>query len=103
MAKQSLYAIFDRASGVYDGPLRGQADGVVVREFTDMCVGDTHKISQHPEDYTLFKLGEFNDGTGELEPMTPVKLINGAEAVANSRKVNGAKLQEVDKEISANA
>jgi hypothetical protein len=35
--------------------------------------------------------------------MTPLKLINGAEAVAQSRKVNGAKLQEVDKEISANA
>jgi hypothetical protein len=28
--KQGLYAIFDRASGVYDGPLRGQADGVVI-------------------------------------------------------------------------
>ena len=101
--KQGLYAIFDRASGVYDGPLRGQADGVVVRQFCDLAVSEDHPVAQHPEDYTLFKVGEFNDGTGELEAIVPVKLINGAEAVAQSRKVNGAKLQEVDEEISANA
>jgi hypothetical protein len=101
--KQGLYAIFDRASGVYDGPLRGQADGVVVRQFCDMAVGGEHPVAQHPEDFTLFKIGEFNDGTGELVPMIPEKLINGSEAVAQSRKVNGADLREVDKEISANA
>jgi hypothetical protein len=101
--KQGLYAIFDRASGVYDGPLRGQADGVVIRQFCDLAVGDDHPVAQHPEDYTLFKIGEFNDGTGELEPMVPEKLINGGEAVSQSRKVNGAHLEEVDKEISANA
>ena len=98
--KQGLYAIFDRASGVYDGPLRGQADGVVIRQFCDLAVGDEHPVAQHPEDYTLFKVGEFNDGTGELEPIVPMKLINGAEAVAQSRRVNGAHLEEVDKEIA---
>jgi hypothetical protein len=68
-----------------------------------MAVGGEHPVAQHPEDFTLFKVGEFNDGTGELVPCVPEKLINGAEAVAQSRKVNGAQLEEVDKEISANA
>ena len=94
--RQGLYAIFDTASGVYDGPLRGQADGVVVRQFCDMAAGSEHPVAQHPEDFTLFKIGYFNDGTGELEGCVPEKLINGAEAVAQGRKVNGAELKEID-------
>jgi hypothetical protein len=74
-----------------------------VRQFVDLASGTEHPVGQHPEDYTLFKVGEFNDGTGELEACIPIKLINGIEAVAQSRKVNGAQLQEVDEEISANA
>ena len=103
MAKQGLYAVYDRASGIYDGPLRGAADGLVVRQFCDMCIGTETDISKHPEDFTLFKLGMFNDGTGEFETQPPEKLINGAEAIAQSRQVNGADLKEADMEISANA
>ena len=95
----NLYAIYDRASGVYDGPLRGQTDDVVKRQFVDMCVASDHPVSQHPEDYTLFKVGSWNDGTGELIDVVPEKLMNGAEAVTLSRKVNGAELRAVDEEI----
>ena len=101
--KTGLYAIFDRASGIYDGPLRGQADGVVVRQFCDMCVGGEHEVAKHPEDFTLFKIGVWNDGTAEIESVSPEKLINGAEAIAQSKKVNGAELKAIDEEISANA
>ena len=85
--KVDLYAVFDRCSGVYDGPIPGRADQEMMRNFTFMCGNKEHKISQSPEDYTLFKVGKWNDGTGEVEPMTPEKLINGGEALA--AKLNG--------------
>ena len=78
--KVSLYAVFDRASGVYDGPVPGRADQEMMRNFTFMCKNTESKISQSPEDYTLFKVGTWNDGTGEVAAIVPVKLINGAEA-----------------------
>ena len=52
-----------------------------------MCNNKESKVSQSPEDYTLFKIGSWNDGTGELEDTVPEKLINGAEAL--SANVNG--------------
>lgn len=79
--KVSLYAVYDRCSGVYDGPIPGRADAEMIRNFTHMCGNSESKISQSPEDYTLFKLGLWNDGTGELESIVPEKLINGAEAL----------------------
>ena len=81
--KVDLYAVYDVASGVYDGPIPGRADGEVIRNFSHMCKNGESKISQSPEDYTLFKVGRWNDGTGEVDGMAPVKLINGAEALAN--------------------
>ena len=81
--KISLYAVFDRCSGVYDGPIPGRADAEMVRNFSHMCGKPDSKLSESPEDYTLFKVGTWNDGTGELEDLVPVKLINGAEAISN--------------------
>jgi hypothetical protein len=80
--KVDLYAVFDRASGIYDGPIPGRAEGEMVRNFKFMCTNKESKISQSPEDYTLFKVGKWNDGTGELEDCVPEKLINGGEALA---------------------
>ena len=59
----NLYAVYDRCSGVYDGPIPGQSDGQMIRRFSDMAVGDT-EIGKHPEDYTLFRVGSWNDGNG---------------------------------------
>lgn len=90
--KVSLYAIFDRASGIYDGPFPGQSDGQVVRGFTDMANNPEHNIGKHPEDYTLFKVGTWNDGTGEVEDIVSEKLINGGEAVAAASGSNNLEI-----------
>ena len=81
--KVSLFAVFDRCSGIYDGPIPGRADAEMIRNFSHMCVNEESKMSKSPEDFTLFKVGSWNDGTGELEDTVPEKLINGAEAVSS--------------------
>ena len=83
--KVNLYAVFDRASGIYDGPIPGQSDGQMIRNFSDMALNADHQIGKHPEDYTLFKVGTWNDGTAELVDVVSEKLINGGECVANAR------------------
>ena len=37
--KVNLYAVYDSASGIYDGPIPGQSDGQMIRKFSDMAVG----------------------------------------------------------------
>lgn len=82
---KNLYAVIDTASGVYDGPIPGMSDGHMMRAFSDMANNKEHPIGQHPEDYTLIKVGSWNDGTGELKDTLNVALITGLEAVANAR------------------
>lgn len=85
--KVNLYAVFDTASGVYDGPIPGQSDGTVIRGFTDQAQNPETPIGKHPECYTLFKVGVWNDGTGEVEDVVNTKMISGVEAVANTGEI----------------
>lgn len=98
-----LYAIFDSASGVYDGPFRSKTDGEAQRMFIDICADADHPIGKHPDDYTLMRVGKWNDGTGHLAAEGPVKVINGIEAVAYHRDVDNTKLVEFDTEVVENA
>ena len=84
----NLYAIYDVCSGIYDGPFPGVADGAVLRDFTDMCKKKDSKMGTHPEDFTLFKVGTWNDGTGEVVDLLTEKLMNGIEAVSTSGELD---------------
>lgn len=84
--KKNLYAIIDTASGVYDGPFKGITDSQMIRVFADLCMDAEHPIGAHPEDYSLIKVGTWNEGTGEVTDLQNTTMITGLEAVAQSRK-----------------
>lgn len=97
--KTQLYAIYDTASGVYSKPIFVRADGEVSREFADLCTRAEHPYSEHPEDYSLHRLGVFDDNTGKLLDETNECLITGLEAVAASRNVKRDQI-ELDLKIA---
>ncbi len=56
-----LYSVHDVKSEAYLQPFFLQTKGQAIRSFTD-CVNDPkHQFGAHPEDYTLFELGEYDD------------------------------------------
>ena len=63
-----LYSVRDHQAG-YAQPVAFMNDGLAVRSVQD-CVrlggGDMHN---HPEDFSLYKVGSFDDVTGKIEPM----------------------------------
>ena len=83
--KKDMYAVFDTASGVYDGPIPGVSNAHMVRHFSDMATNPEHPIGQHPEDYSLVLIGVWNDGTGEVTNIPNETLITGLEAVAAAK------------------
>ena len=66
--KVKLYAVLDSASGVYDGPVPAQADGVAVRNFINMAKNPQTAIGMNPEHFSLWRVGEWNDAVGEVVP-----------------------------------
>lgn len=65
MAKLMVFALRDRQSAVFQLPMCVPAFGPLVRELTD-AVNDERNgmLYKHPEDYQLYRLGDFDDNTG---------------------------------------
>ena len=85
--KMNMYTIFDAAANVYMRPFFFQADGQAQRAFQDLSNDDNHEVGKHPEDYTLFRVGSFDDNEGKVTSQSPFKIINGAEAVGAHRNL----------------
>ena len=81
-----IYSIFDTASGMYFRPFFMQSDGQAARAFKDLSTDLEHDVGKHPEDYTLFCLGEWDDNNGEIIAEDPRRLATALEMVALHRK-----------------
>jgi hypothetical protein len=62
-----------------------------LRAFTDIATDADHQIGKHPEDYSLYRLGTWNDNKGEISPLEKECLATAQEVVASSRKVTPMK------------
>lgn len=89
-----IFCIHDAKASAYLPPFFLHSEGMAARAFYDMVVDTEHAFGKHPEDYTLFYIGEYSDLTGEIESKTKKSLGNGvdfldkqgidiAEAIAN--------------------
>lgn len=82
------YTIFDSASGAYSRPFFTGADGDAVRQFGDIASDADHPVGKHPEHYSLFRNGSFDDNTGQYNAEKPEHLANAHELYAQGREIN---------------
>ncbi len=80
-----IYSIYDTAVGAYMRPFVSQADGDATRAFSDLIGDAEHPVGRHPEDYSLFRLGGFNDQDGKVIGDGPECLCTGMEMIALKR------------------
>lgn len=62
------YCVFDSKAEAYMAPFFFQTNGQAIRAFSDLANNKSSTVAQHPEDFTLFSIGFFNDEDGSLEP-----------------------------------
>ena len=96
----NMYSIFDTATGAYMRPFFMNSDGQALRAFSDLVNDAEHPIGQHPEDYSIARLGTWDDKTGESSPEPVQYLATGLEIQAQSRKVNSGNIAALEKEVS---
>ncbi len=79
--KSKMFVIYDSKAEAYLQPWFLTTEGQAKRAMAD-CVNDKdHNFGRHPEDYTLFEIGEFNDQDARVEWNAPKSLGNGIEYV----------------------
>ncbi len=99
--KVQCYAIFDACSGIYEKPFFSTTDDLVKREFQDVATSADHLISNHPEHFSLWRLGNFNNQNGTIKNEENECLWTATEAISQSQKVNSVKQLDLVKEIES--
>lgn len=74
--KFGVYSMRDAVSGLYNNPTFEQDDQIAIRSFR-FAVNKNDFLSFNAHDVDLFKVGEFENTTGEFTPLTPTKLADG--------------------------
>jgi len=70
-----IFSVFDSKAETFNTPMFLAAKGQAIRAFDDQANMEESEIYKHPEDYTLFCLGEYDSDTGKIEPLkTPESL-----------------------------
>lgn len=67
-AKLLVFSVFDSKAEVYGTPMFFPTRGIALRQFTDEANRAESAIKKHPEDYTLFYIGEYDPDKGLLTP-----------------------------------
>jgi len=84
--KLIVLAVFDVQVAAYQRPFFAPALGAGVRAVTDEVNRQGSEMNAHPKDYSLYKLGEFDDVTGRFFPEDQPALIVTALALKEQVK-----------------
>jgi len=65
----NIYTVYDDKAEAYLPPFFLPTDGMAVRTFADCANDKEHNFCIHPSDYTLFRVGSFNNINGEIKDL----------------------------------
>ena len=95
-----LFSIYDSAAGSFMRPFPVASDQQAHRAFKDLVTDADHPIGKHPEDYTLHRLGVFDDQTGEFHNEINEQQQTGLAVLAASRTVDTEQIELLQKSIN---
>lgn len=80
--KYQVVTIFDRAAEIFNAPAFFTAVGVAVRTFSDQVNDPNNPTNKHPEDFSMYHLGEYDDQTAEFTTFEkPIKLATAKDYI----------------------
>jgi len=83
--KLLVFSVFDSKAEAFLRPYFAETRGLAMRAFRDAVNDPSHEMCKHAEDYTLFLIGEFDQGLGQLKvesaPISMVTAITIREVV----------------------
>lgn len=76
------FSIFDVKGSNFTPPFFMAAQGIALRNFSDLVNDPQTSVFKHPEDYKLYKVGSFDDNSGLFVPIpVPEFLCNATDFI----------------------
>lgn len=64
----SVFSIYDNKACTFGSPFTFAHVGQAIRAFSDLANDPESMCSRHPADFSLVKIGTFDDDTGTMHP-----------------------------------
>jgi hypothetical protein len=79
-----LYAVYDAKVSQYKIGIADIEDGGAMRQFSDAVneASPNNPWNKHPEDFSLWHVGQYNTSNCKIEPCTPVNLVNATAVLS---------------------
>lgn len=83
-----LFSLFDNAAHVFGPLIAYESRELAIRNFiVAMLSNQKSAVSDFPDDFILYELGDFNNSTGSIIPHpTPVIVMTGFEALESAKR-----------------
>ncbi len=81
----NVYTVLDAAAERYLTPFFSGTVEEAIRSFREACSSEGHQFAKFPEDYSLWKVGEWEAETGVLTPVAGQKLAMATSFVVGPR------------------
>lgn len=75
-----MYSIRDAKGEYFNTPFFNKSHGEAERNFTSLVNDEKSTVSQYPEDFDLYYLGDYDDNDGKLVPLdTPQHIVKAVQ------------------------
>lgn len=84
----NMYAVYDLKARAFMSPFQNLNDSQAIRGFSEACFNPEVPFSKYPQDYSLFKIGQYDDELGSFinqEP-APVPVISAVAAIQQAQE-----------------
>lgn len=97
---QHVLSVYDSKAEMFNQPMFFKAKGEAIRAFADEANREGSAVGAHPEDYTLFVIGEFDPESGYISQLkTPISLGLAIEYLKEKENVETFSQNQI-KEVS---
>lgn len=73
--KKVYYSVYDIKAEMFSQPFLEVKDGTAIRAVQDLVINNSdHAFAKHPSDFSLHRLGVFDDQSGEIAGEKPTKI-----------------------------
>lgn len=89
---KSIYSVFDSKAAIFSPPFYMSNNAMAIRSFGEIVEDKNTMVARHPEDFSLYMLGAFDDETGNLASIKPINLVTASSMIVKPEKVDLGKM-----------
>ena len=82
----NIYAIYDTKSEAFGKPLFFNTDGLAQRSFYEACEHEESEFKKYPHDFSLLKIGTYDDENGKLQAQKPEEIATALEVTQTKQE-----------------